>query len=748
VNSIKDRNGNTVSFQYLDIKINGEWFTTTLVTQVTDPLGRHINIVYEDPNDPLAPGCDRITFPGAGGPDRTIRVCRQHVENALRNSYSAGTILFDEIDDYTVSHYGLWAPTRVILPDSREYQFQYNPYAEVARVVLPTGGAIEYDHGAGVVPDAGKGVFTSGQLMSAIPFNREASVPTPPWQPGIYRRLLLRRVYLNASDTTPIGTTSYPQFEHAATATENPTGVFYNVGIERDPYASVERTGQGIAPGAPVVSRHYFHIGDPSVWGMNRSNLGPAANLLYQQEPQGYGDSFEGREYKTETPDLQLVTRVYGLPNPPRRILEVCQQNTTLLDTGATSGKLFFYEPAFLNLTDLYEFDYGSAPAIQTAPGANGNYNICPSSHPSTGFTRHVQTEYVASTDYTGSDAGQAHLRNLPSAVKVYDGATVKAETHYYYDQQTNGTECNYQPGLADAAGVTQHDAAYGSGFATRGNLKCTARWRNLPSTEWLVTKNRHDIVGNVVLTQDPRGNSTQYSYATSCSSGPSNTYAFPTQATNALGHTVSTRYDCWLGKPDQITDSNNAVTTLAYNDSLDRLTSANEADVRQTGYVYSTSPPAVDITAAGVHSRLEYDGLGRQTASILYDGGTTVSQTDTQYDGLGRVWKVSNPHTGTATEWTTITYDALNRATAVQAPDGATTSTAYSGNYATVTDPAGKARKNTTDALGRLTEVVENPGGSPAYTTSYTYDALDNLTQVSQPGQPRNFTYDSLGIR
>jgi YD repeat-containing protein len=30
----------------------------------------------------------------------------------------------------------------VELPDGRRYQLQYNAYAEIARVILPTGGAI------------------------------------------------------------------------------------------------------------------------------------------------------------------------------------------------------------------------------------------------------------------------------------------------------------------------------------------------------------------------------------------------------------------------------------------------------------------------------------------------------------------------------------------------------------------------------------------------------------------------------
>jgi len=61
--------------------------------------------------------------------------------------------------------------------------------------------------------------------------------------------------------------------------------------------------------------------------------------------------------------------------------------------------------------------------------------------------------------------------------------------------------------------------------------------------------------------------------------------------------------------------------------------------------------------------------------------------------------------------------------------------------------DEAGKKRDSTTDALGRLTQVVEAPGvANFGFVTNYQYNLLDNLTQVSQGVQTRTFTYDQLG--
>ena len=72
-----------------------------------------------------------------------------------------------------------------------------------------------------------------------------------------------------------------------------------------------------------------------------------------------------------------------------------------------------------------------------------------------------------------------------------------------------------------------------------------------------------------------------------------------------------------------------------------------------------------------------------------------------------------------------------------------------YSGNTATVKDPAGITRQSTYDGLGRLTSVMENPNqwnGTPSYTMSYAYDPIDDLTQVTQGAQVRTFVYSALG--
>ena len=151
-------------------------------------------------------------------------------------------------------------------------------------------------------------------------------------------------------------------------------------------------------------------------------------------------------------------------------------------------------------------------------------------------------------------------------------------------------------------------------------------------------------------------------------------------------------------------------------------------------------------------------DGFGRTIKVETGDGSGTKSVAETEYDScacspLGKLKRSSRPYApGGTPVWTTYTYDALGRTISVVAADGASTSTySYSGNTVTSTDPAGKWKKMTLDAMGELTKVTEpNPAGGADLDTLYTYNALGKLVQVSMTRsgttQLRTFSYDTQG--
>src|SRR5262249_43662408 len=98
--------------------------------------------------------CDQITWNGADAAPRTLRISKTSLGNALRSGFTLSNShdLFPGLNGGFAT-YNPTVNSAVWLPDGRSYQFSYNSYAELARVVLPTGGAIEYDMvlGGGVI---------------------------------------------------------------------------------------------------------------------------------------------------------------------------------------------------------------------------------------------------------------------------------------------------------------------------------------------------------------------------------------------------------------------------------------------------------------------------------------------------------------------------------------------------------------------------------------------------------------------
>jgi RHS repeat-associated protein len=709
VTSVRDKNGNLLTF-------DGQ--------TITDPLNRQVSIAY-NVSEAGYGTCDKLTYKGFGGAQRTVRVCKTSLANALRSGYALQTpaALFPGLEGSSYANFNPTVVSAVWLPDgdgvTRRYELRYNSYAELAWVKLPTGGVIEYDHAGG---------------LDGSPYN--GGVVAGSSAPGIYRRVVERRERADGVNLSRRTTYSRPETSPACCS------------ISTAGYVTVDEfdaSGVRLARG-----RHYFHGG------------GAASTIMVFNGLVSSAHTTEGREYKSEafaangTTELRRVQHTWQQGSAFGQGPFVSETTTTLVDANLVAKQTFSYDQ-YNNRTDVYDYGYGAG-----APGA---------------LVRRAHTDYLtvhptnAANYATNNDI---HIRNLPTQVWLSSdaaGLNRLGLSTYEYDNYSNTG--NYAP-LSPRTNITGHDASFGAAYVTRGNAVRVTKYADAAAQGGAAnTYAQFDTAGNVVKSIDARNYAATFDFTDRFGSpdgearanaqpaelGSQATYAFATSSTNPLGHTGYTQYDYYLGKPVEAEDPNGVIYSGYYDDALDRptqLISARglAATQAQTTFDYDDAARLVTTTsdraAYGdnlLKSQSLYDQMGRAYETRQYESASNYSAVRRLYDALGRAEQVSNPFRpwqGETPVWTTKQFDALGRTALVTLPDGAQVVTSYFGNQTTVTDPAGKSRRVVTDALGRTAQVVEDPSGL-AYQTTYTHDALGNLRKVDQGGQLRYFLYDSL---
>ncbi|MGL9730417.1 DUF6531 domain-containing protein [Enterococcus sp. DIV0756] len=297
------------------------------------------------------------------------------------------------------------------------------------------------------------------------------------------------------------------------------------------------------------------------------------------------------------------------------------------------------------------------------------------------------------------------------------------------------------------------------------------------------------DKQGRITSTTDSEGNAITYSY-----SG-----AFLNKIVNPLKGVTSIGYNSH-GLPVSMTNPLGGVTSITY-DNEGRKTSETTPDGQKTSYTFDGSGQVIAQTDGnGFTSTYTYDAVGNKLSMANGEGGSYTYA----YDGVGNQIKMTDPE-GHATTYTydqrkrllsetdaagqTLTYqrDVLGRLLNDTNEAGKTTTYTYddvANQIATITDPLKQVTTHTYDRSGNLTK-TENPdstqvtneyddlglvvkstdeagiittyeydeNGNPlsetvdGRTTSFTYDAMGNVTKVTYPNQDScSYTYDAMG--
>jgi RHS repeat-associated protein len=616
----------------------------------------------------------------------------------------------------------------VILPNGTYYAFQYdaaNPngsttgYGDLLKIILPTGGSIEYTYTNQAVCTNSLEEQSRAILTRTVNANDGTGAHTWTYNAGIVTSPPVNGATVG-DDTvhviTPLGGTGCSLYE---TETD-----YYSGSHTTGTLLKTVKTTYSYGPN-PFAPQLTYVDGHPIVVQLDAGIVPASVTTIW---PAATGQTSGIASEITTSYDTGLSYRdpLYG--------------NTQLASPPNTP-----YPSTFGRRISSVAYDYGSG----TTPGA---------------ALKQSATTYSWQSGTNAAAYLAANMLDLPISVVTSSGTGVKcAETDYGYDVSAR----------LFASGIsTQHGGTVG---AVRGNVSSVAKQLSTTPCQtgasWsplTAYSNVYDT-GEVYQSIDPKGNTTTYAYSATYAG------AYPTTITNALSQYITNAYDFNTGLLTSVTDLNQQITTNTY-DNMMRLTNITYptsggqtafcyTDEGGTGCTQAGAPYDVVVTQA-ISSSLNkvgtgiVDGVGRVTETQLNSDPDGTDDVDTTYDARGRKLTESNPHRAASSSTdgiTTYTYDALNRVTAIAEPDTSQVLTSYAANSiliaycTTVTDEALNSRQSCVDGLGRMTSVWEAPNGAN-YETDYSYDTLGDVLSVTQKGgassgswRTRSFQYDSL---
>ncbi len=378
--------------------------------------------------------------------------------------------------------------------------------------------------------------------------------------------------------------------------------------------------------------------------------------------------------------------------------------------------------------------------------------------------------ETCTTTSY--ADNPTLNIYSLEAEVKVFacpngTAGNLLTAARNLYDASTSAT-----PGTSGYAAPTKGNVVR-TDAATSTNGSAVGAWKQGPTAGYDALGRATTVTDNSIGT--PRTTTTVYAPATGL--------ATTVTVTNHKNWVKTTTLDSMRGQTLTESDINQNVTSSYRYDAGGRVTgewgplrprATNSTPGVETAYSISqTAPSWVKVTKissnkAATSSYTLYDGLGRvrQTQRMSPDESTIA--TDTWYDSRGEKFRVNNDYylspkpdgvlkipslaVPSSTEYV---YDAAQRPTAVKAMANDnvllwTTQMSYTGaDTTTVTGPGTEAATTTVNNMfGKVQsrKLFHGPTATGiADTSTYTYDALDRLTGMTDTaGNAWSWTFDA----
>src|SRR3984957_18722664 len=293
-----------------------------------------------------------------------------------------------------------------------------------------------------------------------------------------------------------------------------------------------------------------------------------------------------------------------------------------------------------------------------------------------------------------------------------------------------------------------------------------------------------YDDADRLTSVKDAASHVTYYAYdtedsLTSITDANSNQTAF---TYDAFGRVTNTNFPSALSETYQYDADNNLTQktdrkgqTIQYlYDALNRLTQKTYPDTTAVDYAYDLVGKVLQVNDPTGTYAFAYDNMGRligTTTSYSFLTSRNFANAYT-YDAASNRTGFTDPESGS----TTYTYDTLNRLTSL-APPSAFGSGSFGFSYDALSRRTQMTRPNSVttnysyDNLSRLSSVLHQLSGSTidgasytldsagnrtaktdqlaAVTSTYTYDAIYQLTQVTKANNTtESYSYDPVGNR